>query len=55
MIAYGADRVVFVEDEKLKSYTSDSFGQAILQVIEAEKPEGIIMGHTALGKDLRQK
>ncbi|MCD1159336.1 electron transfer flavoprotein subunit alpha/FixB family protein [Peribacillus frigoritolerans] len=55
MIAYGADRVVLVENEKLKSYTSDGFGQALLQVIEAEKPEGIIMGHTAFGKDLSPK
>lgn len=55
MIAYGADRVVLVENEKLKSYTSDGFGQALLQVIEAEMPEGIIMGHTAFGKDLSPK
>jgi electron transfer flavoprotein alpha subunit len=55
MIAYGADRVVLVENEKLKSYTSDGFGQALLQVIESEKPEGIIMGHTAFGKDLSPK
>jgi electron transfer flavoprotein alpha subunit len=55
MIAYGADRVVLVENEKLKSYTSDGFGQALLQVIEAEKPEGIILGHTAFGKDLSPK
>ncbi|MGG1677357.1 electron transfer flavoprotein subunit alpha/FixB family protein [Neobacillus sp. NRS-1170] len=55
MIAYGADRVVVVEDEKLKTYTPDGFGQAFLQVINAEKPEGIIMGHTALGKDISPK
>lgn len=55
MIAYGADRVVLVENDKLKSYTSDGFGQAFLQVIDAEKPEGIVIGHTALGKDLSPK
>lgn len=55
MIAYGADRVVLVENDKLKSYTSDGFGQAFLQVIDAEKPEGILIGHTALGKDLSPK
>lgn len=52
LIQYGADRVVIVEDEKLKQYTSDGFSQALLAVIDAEKPEGIIFGHTALGKDL---
>ena len=45
-------RVVTVEDEKLKQYTSDGYAQAILAVIDHEKPDGIIMGHTALGKDL---
>jgi electron transfer flavoprotein alpha subunit len=55
MIQYGADRVVTVEDEKLKSYTSDAFSQALLAVVESENPEGIIMGHTALGKDLSPK
>ncbi|MFC5587714.1 electron transfer flavoprotein subunit alpha/FixB family protein [Sporosarcina soli] len=55
IIAYGADRVILVEDEKLKTYTSDGFGQAILQILDTEKPEGIIMGHTALGKDLAPK
>ncbi|MFD4819734.1 electron transfer flavoprotein subunit alpha/FixB family protein [Peribacillus butanolivorans] len=55
MIAYGADRVVLVENDKLKSYTSDGFGQAFLQVIDAEKPEGILIGHTAFGKDLSPK
>lgn len=52
LIQYGADRVVTVEDEKLSQYTSDGYAQAILAVIEEEKPEGIIFGHTALGKDL---
>lgn len=52
LIKYGADRVVIVEDEKLKQYTSDGYSQALLAVIDQEKPEGIIIGHTALGKDL---
>ena len=54
-IQYGADRVVVVEDEKLKQYTSDGFAQALLQVIDSESPEGIVIGHTALGKDLAPK
>lgn len=52
LILYGADRVVVVENEKLKQYTSDGFSQALLAVIDQEKPEGLIAGHTALGKDL---
>lgn len=55
LIQYGADRVVTVEGEKLKSYTSDGYSQALLAVLESEKPEGLILGHTALGKDLAPK
>ncbi|PFA61856.1 electron transfer flavoprotein subunit alpha [Bacillus sp. AFS015802] len=55
MIQYGADKVVVVENDKLEQYTSDGYSQAILSVIEEEKPEGIIFGHTALGKDLSPK
>ncbi|HJV17472.1 MAG TPA: electron transfer flavoprotein subunit alpha/FixB family protein [Bacillales bacterium] len=52
LIYYGADRVISVENEKLKHYTSDGFSQALLAVVEQENPEGIILGHTSLGKDL---
>lgn len=55
MIHYGADRVVVVEEPNLKTYTSDGFSQAFLAVYEQEKPEAIVFGHTALGKDLSPK
>ncbi|MGM9927819.1 MAG: electron transfer flavoprotein subunit alpha/FixB family protein [Bacillus sp. (in: firmicutes)] len=55
LIQYGADRVVAVEDAKLGQYTSDGFSQALLQVIDNENPEGVVIGHTALGKDLAPK
>ncbi|MDP4163326.1 MAG: electron transfer flavoprotein subunit alpha/FixB family protein [Bacillota bacterium] len=52
LVKYGADRVLVVENEKLSQYTSDGYSQALLAAIEQEKPEGLILGHTALGKDL---
>ncbi|MEW8969465.1 electron transfer flavoprotein subunit alpha/FixB family protein [Mesobacillus jeotgali] len=52
---YGADKVVAVEDAKLAQYTPDGFSQALMAVIEQENPEGIIFGHTSLGKDLAPK
>lgn len=55
LVAYGADRVITVEDAKLEQYSSDGFSQALLAVIEQESPEGIVMGHTSLGKDLSPK
>lgn len=55
LIAYGVDRVVTIEHANLKAYTSDGYSQALMAVIESENPEGIIFGHTALGKDLSPK
>ncbi|ANB61456.1 electron transfer flavoprotein subunit alpha/FixB family protein [Anoxybacteroides amylolyticum] len=55
LIAHGADRVVVVEHAQLKVYTPDGYSQALMAVVEAEKPEGIVFGHTALGKDLSPK
>lgn len=55
MIHYGADRAITVTHENLKNYTSEAYGQVILEVIEEEDPEAIIMGHTAIGKDVTPK
>ncbi|WP_226667114.1 electron transfer flavoprotein subunit alpha/FixB family protein [Metabacillus litoralis] len=55
LIHYGADRVIVVEDTKLSTYTPDGYSQAVLAVIKEENPEGIVFGHTALGKDLSPK
>ncbi|MFD2761766.1 electron transfer flavoprotein subunit alpha/FixB family protein [Lentibacillus juripiscarius] len=55
MIYYGADRAVTVEHENLKTYTSEGYGQAVMAVAEDESPDAIIMGHTAIGKDLTPK
>lgn len=52
MIAYGADRAIVVEDVALKNYTTDAYTQALLQVMEEEDAEGIVFGHTAIGKDV---
>ena len=52
LIQYGADRVVEVNHRDLNSYTTDAFQQALLQVFDVESPEGVILGHTAIGKDL---
>lgn len=55
LIHYGADRVVTVEHPHLKHYTSDGYSQGFMAVYEQEKPEAIVFGHTALGKDLSPK
>ena len=52
MIQYGADRVLVAEHPDLQDYTPDGYTQAIMQVLETEKPEGFILGHTSIGKDI---
>ncbi|ARK31658.1 electron transfer flavoprotein subunit alpha/FixB family protein [Halalkalibacter krulwichiae] len=52
LIQYGADRVVTVNHADLKTYTTDAYQQALLQVFDVESPEGVVLGHTAMGKDV---
>lgn len=51
-IYHGADEVITVKHANLKEYTSEGYGQAIISVIEDLNPHAILMGHTAIGKDL---
>jgi len=55
MIQYGADRAITVVNDQLEHYTSDGYGQAIIEVIEDESPSIIVMGHTSIGKDVTPK
>src|SRR5699024_11379808 len=50
-----ADRAITVEHANLENYTSEGYGQALLEIIEDESPYGIVMGHTAIGKDVAPK
>lgn len=52
MIQYGADRVIIPQHPHLQNYTSDGYTQAIVQVVEAEKAEALILGHTSIGKEI---
>lgn len=55
MIQYGADRAITVTHDNLKNYTSEGYGQVVMEVLEEEDPTGLVMGHTAIGKDLTPK
>lgn len=55
MIKYGADRALTVTHDNLKNYTSEGYGQAVMEIMEEESPYGIVMGHTSVGKDLTPK
>ncbi|PTQ57551.1 MAG: Electron transfer flavoprotein, alpha subunit [Candidatus Carbobacillus altaicus] len=50
--AYGADRLLTIEHEALRHYTSDAFMQALRAAVDHVQPEVIVFGHTAIGKDI---
>ncbi|MDR7240141.1 electron transfer flavoprotein subunit alpha/FixB family protein [Neobacillus drentensis] len=49
---YGSNKVYVLENEALVTYTTDVYTQALCQVIEDLQAEVILMGHTAIGKDV---
>ena len=49
---YGADNVYIVTNEELDEYSTDAFSQALTEVVQTIKPDVILVGHTAMGRDL---
>jgi len=49
---YGADRVYVVKHPGLEHFSVDGYTQAFNQILRQLAPDGIIIPHTAVGKDL---
>ncbi|MBR1693612.1 MAG: electron transfer flavoprotein subunit alpha/FixB family protein [Lachnospiraceae bacterium] len=49
---YGADRVIVVDDPQLKDYRTEPYAHALASVINEYKPEIVLVGATAIGRDL---
>ncbi|MCR4650133.1 MAG: electron transfer flavoprotein subunit alpha/FixB family protein [Lachnospiraceae bacterium] len=49
---YGADRVILVDDPELKDYRTEPYAHALASVINEFKPEIMLVGATAIGRDL---
>ena len=49
---YGADRVILVDDPELKDYRTEPYAHALTSVINEYKPEIMLVGATAIGRDL---
>ncbi len=49
---YGADRVILVDDPELKEYRTEPYAHALSSVINEYKPEIMLVGATAIGRDL---
>ncbi|MCI5622463.1 MULTISPECIES: electron transfer flavoprotein subunit alpha/FixB family protein [Anaerostipes] len=49
---YGADKVIVVDDPELKEYRTEPYTHALASVINEFKPEIMLVGATAIGRDL---
>ena len=52
LAVYGADRVIVVDDPELKDYITEPYAHALASVINEFKPEIMLVGATAIGRDL---
>lgn len=50
--AYGADRVIVIDNPLLKDYTTDAYAKVIADLINERKPEIFLIGATNIGRDL---
>ena len=52
LIAHGADEVYLVDDEKLATFVTEPYAQAVTQIAKAHEPSVILFGATSIGRDL---
>lgn len=52
LAAYGADRVIVVDDPELKDYRTEPYAHALASAINEFKPEIMLVGATPIGRDL---
>ena len=49
---YGADKVVVIDNKELETYRTEPYAQALSAYINEYKPEIMLVGATAIGRDL---
>lgn len=52
LVEYGADKVLVVDNEILKQYDTEAYSQVFKAIVDAKKPEIVLLGATTLGRDL---
>lgn len=52
LIHYGADEVIYAEDEAFHVYMTEPYTKALSTIIQDRKPEIVLVGATAIGRDL---
>ena len=52
LIAAGADKVYVIQDPRLEKYNTSCYANAMIKLINSEKPEIVLYGATHIGRDL---
>ena len=52
LIAAGADKVYIIQDPRLEKYNTSCYANAMIKLINSEKPEIVLYGATHIGRDL---
>lgn len=52
LIYYGADEVIYVDHQALGIYMTEPYTKALTEIINSKKPEIVLIGATAIGRDL---
>jgi electron transfer flavoprotein alpha subunit len=52
LIAYGADEVLLMDDDRLNDFNDHVYGEAIIDLIGEYKPEIVLVGATSKGRSL---
>lgn len=50
--AYGAEKIYVIDDPVLKDYRTEPYSEAVINLIRKYQPEIILMGATAMGRDV---
>jgi electron transfer flavoprotein alpha subunit len=50
--AYGAEKVILIQDPLLKNYTTDAYTKVLVDAVKEKKPEIVLYGATHIGRDL---
>ena len=52
LIAAGADKVYVIQDPRLEKYSTSCYANAMIKLINSEKPEIVLYGATHIGRDV---
>jgi Electron transfer flavoprotein, alpha subunit len=52
LASYGANKVIMIDDPALETYMTEPYAKALTEVVTTYKPEIVLFGATAIGRDL---